>query len=116
MKAKKTLGQKIVARYHSPEKAAAAREDWDTKFSKRDLESADLPAFTPAPESDLVKLVVAGYADCFETKRSNSEARRLIQQGSIQLNGEKLSGAAERTLPVYQTSVDGDILTILLTH
>ncbi len=91
MEAKKSLGEKLVARYHRAETAAAARAEWDTKFSKRDLESAELPEFTPGARRDLVALVAQAYADSFGTKRSNSDVRRLIQQGSIQLNGEKLS-------------------------
>lgn len=107
MEAKKTLGEKIVTRYHSAAKAAAARAGWDAKFSKRDLASAALPEFTPGERCDSVGLVSQAYEACFETKRSNSEVRRLIGQGSIQLNGEKLQDPkAEPDLR------DGDILKL----
>ncbi|MEN8756435.1 MAG: tyrosine--tRNA ligase, partial [Akkermansiaceae bacterium] len=43
MEAKKQLAQKIVSRYHDDAAGQAARDDWDTRFSKRDLNAADLP-------------------------------------------------------------------------
>ena len=44
MEAKKQLARRIVERYHGPEAAQAALEDFNTRFSKkRDLAHADLP-------------------------------------------------------------------------
>ena len=43
MEAKKLLAWKITARYHDAAAADAARADWETRFSKRDLAAADLP-------------------------------------------------------------------------
>jgi tyrosyl-tRNA synthetase len=91
MEAKKSLGGKIVARYHSDDDAAAAREHWDTQFSKRDLEGADLPEVDLAGQGDIIAAVSHAYLSAFDQKRSNGEIRRLITQGSIQLNGEKIT-------------------------
>ena len=41
--AKKALAEKITSRYHGPEAGPAARADWDTRFSKKDLAAAELP-------------------------------------------------------------------------
>ena len=50
------------------------------------------PVFSPASESrDFVSLVVEAYARCFRVRKSRSDARRLIEGGSIQWGGEKVT-------------------------
>ncbi|CAN5277167.1 tyrosine--tRNA ligase [soil metagenome] len=88
MEAKKSLAEKVVARYHGAPGAAAARAGWDTRFSRRDLSAAELPEFDPKSERRLIATVAAAYASLGQI-RSNAEIRRLIQQGSIQLDGQK---------------------------
>ena len=91
MDAKKQLAARIVARYHSPEAAQGALDDFNTRFSKRDLEHADLPIVKiAAPAADVLTAVVNAFAEAFGSKRSRSDARRLVEQGSVQLNGEKV--------------------------
>ena len=91
MESKKALASSIVTRYHSADDAVAARENWETIFSKKDLGSADLPEFTIGDRKDLVGVVGEAYEKAFDSKRSGSDVRRLIQQGSVQLDGEKLT-------------------------
>ncbi len=91
MEAKKQLAQRLVARYHDAADAEAARANWETHFSKRDLDAADLPDFDPAGETGVIALVAVAYEKCFGGARSNSDIRRLIQQGSIQHNGAKIT-------------------------
>ncbi len=94
MEAKKSLAQRITARYHSQQEAVAAREEFETRFSKKDLAHADLPHYTPSGEArDFVSLVVEAYAACFQITKSRGDARRLIEGGSIQWRGEKVSDA-----------------------
>ncbi|MDD5198694.1 MAG: tyrosine--tRNA ligase [Terrimicrobiaceae bacterium] len=90
MVAKKELGRRIVARFHSEADAQHALEDFNTRFSQKDLNSADLPAFTLPPESDIVSIVVAAFTS-LGAQRSRSDARRLVEQGSVQWNGEKVT-------------------------
>ncbi|XHR28089.1 MAG: tyrosine--tRNA ligase [Chthoniobacteraceae bacterium] len=92
MEAKKQLAAKIVARYHSTEAAQAALEDFNTRFSKKDLAHADLPEL-PASGigADIVSAVVAAYAQGFNIKKSRGDARRLVEQGSVQWSGEKIT-------------------------
>jgi tyrosyl-tRNA synthetase len=90
MELKKSLAQRLAARFAGDEAAAAARADWDTRFSKKDLTQAELPHFSPPADSPLIALIVAAYASLGETK-TNSDARRLVEQGSIQLDGTKLT-------------------------
>jgi tyrosyl-tRNA synthetase len=108
MEAKKQLGFRIVERYHSRAAADAALADFETRFSKRDLEHAELPtvALTDiAP--DLVSIVVAAYAQGFQMTRTRSDARRLIEQGSVQINGQKLTDP--KAVPDLKT---GDVLRL----
>ena len=94
--AKATLARQLVKRLHGEEAAARAEADFETKFRKREIpeEVADLLADNPA---DLVAtLVQAGFA------KSRGDARRLIEQGGVRMNGQK-------ALPDATLS-DGDIL------
>ena len=90
MEMKKSLAERVVSRYHDDAAGAAARADWDTRFSKKDLGAADLPDCDLGDERRVIASAALGYAAVGE-KRSNGDIRRLVQQGSIQLDGEKLS-------------------------
>ncbi len=89
LEAKKHLASAIVETYHSRAAAEKTLEDWNARFSEKRLADADLPNFT-AENTDLVSIVVCAYANAFSTTKSRADARRLIEQGSVQLNGEKL--------------------------
>jgi len=91
MEAKKALAGKLVSRYHGPEAATAARDDWEAKFSRKDFEAADLPLYQVGDRRDLLGVVQDAYITAFDSKRSGSDVRRLIQQGSVQLDGEKVT-------------------------
>lgn len=91
MEAKKQLAAKCVAIYHTEADALACREDWDTRFSKRDLSNADLPLVKVGERRDVLGVVLQAYAEAFQQSPSGGEVRRLIQQGSVQLNGEKVT-------------------------
>ena len=104
MEAKKSLARRIAARFHGEEDVAHALEEFNLRFSARNLESADLPEFEPGPSRDFVSLVVEAYARCFQTTRSRSDARRLLEGGSIQWRGEKVSDA-KAVLPAGEAGV-----------
>ncbi len=91
MESKKKLATAIVARYHSAGEAVTARENWDAMFSRKDLGAVELPGFTPGERRDLVGVVAEVYEKIFAAPKSGSDVRRLIQQGSVQLDGEKLT-------------------------
>lgn len=87
LEAKKALAAKIVTRYHSTEAAEQALANWNNRGN---LEEVELPSFEPPAErKDLLGIVQAAFASLEEPK-SGGDVRRLIQQGSIQLDGEKL--------------------------
>ncbi len=92
MDAKKQLARRIVERYHGPEAGNAALEDFNTKFSKRDVENAEWPVVSfEGVNQDIVSLVVAGYEKGYQITKSRGDARRLVEQGSIQLHEEKIT-------------------------
>jgi tyrosyl-tRNA synthetase len=92
MDAKKQLAARIVERYHDKAAAQAALDDFNTRFSKRDLASADLPIVSFAGVNpDIVSIVVAAYAGGFQIAKSRGDARRLVEQGSIHLGENKIT-------------------------
>ena len=104
MDAKKSLARRIAARFHSDTEATQALEDFNTRFSARDLESADLPDFLPGVARDIVSVVVEAFQICFLVTRSRSDARRLVEGGSVQWRGEKI-GDAKAVIPVGEAGV-----------
>lgn len=94
MEAKKELAFRIVERFHDRAAAGAAQADFETRFSKRDLDQAELPEVSLEDVGrDIVSIVVAAYARGHGQARSRGDARRLVEQGSVQLRGEKIADA-----------------------
>ncbi len=92
LEAKKQLAFEIVQTYHSPAVAQKALDEWNTRFSKRDLEHADLPPFSVISAEGLpaVALVSKIYREVFSLEKSHSEVSRLIKQGSVEIDGAKV--------------------------
>jgi tyrosyl-tRNA synthetase len=102
MDVKKELARTIVAEFHSEDHAEAAQKEFERVFSARNLPQ-DIPEIDIEVDGDTVLLakaiVGAGLAS------SNSEARRLITQGGVKVEGEpvrdiKATLGAETTEPV----------------
>lgn len=89
LEAKKHLAATVVETYHSREAAEKTLEEWNARFSEKRLAEADLPEVR-AENTDVVSIVVAAYANAFAITKSRADARRLIEQGSVQLDGEKV--------------------------
>ena len=94
MEAKLNLASTIVARYHSPSAAADARAEFRQKFSEREfpVESAERTVLSAEPMPLVAVITKAGLAP------SKTEARRLIAQGGVELDGEKVTDG-DRILP-----------------
>ena len=108
MEAKKQLAARIVARFHGDKAGNAARADFELRFSKKDLASAELPSLPLAGlGADIVSVVVAAFGQCFQITKSRGDARRLVEQGSIQLGGEKVNDP--KATPAFAT---GDVLKL----
>lgn len=90
LEAKKNLAGEIVCTYHSAAAANKVLADWNARFSEKRLSDAELPLFN-SKAADAVTIVADAYSKAFAIVRSRTEARRLIEQGSIQLDGAKIS-------------------------
>ncbi len=90
MEAKKQLAEKLVSRYHDEDSAVSARADFEAKFAKGDGD-VQWPEVALGDERRLITSVAIAYRDGHGASRSNSDIRRLIQQGGVQLDGEKFS-------------------------
>lgn len=108
MVAKKTLAREIVEAYHGPDAGQRAMEEWERRFSEKRLDQTDLPLFSPpVDDRNIISIVVAAYQAAFGLTRSRGDARRLVEQGSVQLGGEKI-----RDLKTEIILRSGDILRL----
>ena len=90
MDIKKHLAREIVGIYHSPEAGTAAQAEFERVFSQKeipqDMSELQLAAADLADGKIwIVKLLILA-----KMALSNSEARRLIQQGAVTIDGEKI--------------------------
>ncbi len=88
MEAKKRLGEEIVRKYHSPDASRKAREEFEHVFRDKEVPE-DLPTVTldwGAGEIWIIKILTEA-----KLVRSSSEGRRMIKQGAVQVDGEKIS-------------------------
>jgi len=89
MTMKKRLAQQIVTLYHGAEAADRARLDFEKQFSRKeipdDLEEFTLDGGRQAPPLIIDFAVASGIAS------SRSAARRLVEQGAVDLDGERIS-------------------------
>ena len=92
LEAKKQLAFEIVRTYHSLAAAQKTLDEWNTRFSRRDLEHADLPAFSATSGDGLLAVAVVSkvYREVFNLEKSHSEVSRLIKQGSVEIDGAKV--------------------------
>jgi len=90
MEAKKRLAAELVDRFCAEGDGCRAREEFEKVFSKKDLPD-DIRVVDVAWEGEKMRLVKimaqAGVA------KSNSEARRLIQQGAVEIDQKPVKDA-----------------------
>ena len=82
--AKAALARRLVQRLHGEEAAARAEADFDDKFRKRVAPSNVEDREISNPDDVVGSLVETGLA------RSRGDARRLVEQGGVRVNGEKI--------------------------
>jgi tyrosyl-tRNA synthetase len=88
MDAKKTLAYEITAWLNGPDMAAAAAEDFATKFSQREFpEDPRIVSIERGDGKTLLDLVV----ESSEKLKSRNEAKRLIAQGGVNIDGERIT-------------------------
>ncbi len=93
MEAKRKLAREIVARFHSVAESVTAEVEFTQKFSRREFPD-DL---SPIPLSELmypsgsVTVGIAALLVKYGFARSNSESKRLIEQGGVEINLRRIS-------------------------
>ncbi|MCZ6679148.1 MAG: tyrosine--tRNA ligase, partial [Candidatus Poribacteria bacterium] len=89
--AKQRLAREIVTIYHNSDAARAAEVEFDRVHRARQL-PADLPEVTiPASALTDGKIWIANLIKEAGFAKSSGEARRLVQQGGVSLDGEKVT-------------------------
>jgi tyrosyl-tRNA synthetase len=92
MEAKKSLAERLATRYHSASEARHAREEFELRFSRKNLESAELLIYCPAVNlsRDIITLGVDAFDRVLGIQKSRGELRRLVEGGSVSWRGEKI--------------------------
>jgi tyrosyl-tRNA synthetase len=103
--AKRRMAFALTEQYHGEEAAQAAQERFDTLHVRHELPD-EIEEFAFSPDDGQVHLP-ALMAEAFGLSRS--EARRLLTQGGVRLDGDELDGA---TLDVSADSLDGAVLQV----
>lgn len=94
MELKMKLARGIVELFHSREDAQRAEENFVKVFSKRELpedaEELDATSFAIDGKVEIVKFLISNGI-----VSSNSEVKRLVQQGAIKVNQQKVANFKE---------------------
>jgi tyrosyl-tRNA synthetase len=91
MKFKLDLAEAVTAHFHSPQVGAQERESFQTAFSGRDMAAVAEEVTVPGNllvdgRIDVVRLLIEIGA-----VKTGNEARRLLSQGAVKLDGRKLT-------------------------
>jgi tyrosyl-tRNA synthetase len=100
MEAKKRLAGMIVGEYHGAEAARAAREHFETRFQRREV-PANVPIFRLADELWICELMKQ-----LKFVSSTSDARRLIGQGAVRVDGEPVTDVNFRFVPGHHSLLE----------
>lgn len=105
--AKRRMARAVVALYRGEEAAATAETAFDKQFVERGV-PADIPvASIPADAIDGERVYLPRVLAELDLASSRSDARRLIEQGGVKINGDPTS-AEEVTL----AELDGAVLQV----
>jgi tyrosyl-tRNA synthetase len=86
------LAKELVTRYHAGAEADSAAEEFDNVFKNKNVPDDILTIKTWGTEPKWVCKVLADS----ELTESTSAARRLVEQGAVTVNGEKISNVELR--------------------
>jgi tyrosyl-tRNA synthetase len=104
--AKRELARRLVARFHGDEAAKEAEGRFDQLHVRREVPE-DVPEVTAEPGDGGAVHLPALIAEAFGV--STSEARRLLTQGGVKVDGEALDGGR---LDVPMGELDGKVLQV----
>ncbi|MCG3205181.1 MAG: Tyrosine--tRNA ligase [Elusimicrobia bacterium] len=95
MEAKKHLAGLVVTRFHGEGAGKSARENFEQIFSKKENPDEMEEFRFTSKEMDAVELIVAA-----KLASSKNEARRLVEQGGVQLDGQRVNLGEKITVSV----------------
>ena len=103
MELKKRLGREIVAQFHPAKAAAQAQEAFERVFQQRQA-PADVPELAVSAATDGVQTAdsdgatveVARFLAAAGLAPSRSQAKRLLDQGAVELDGQRVSEETAR--------------------
>ena len=98
---KARFAKEIVARFHSAEAARRAEEEFESRFREGEM-PADMPEI--AVQAPAGGILIAQLLKQAALTPSTSEAQRMIDQGGVKLDGERVSDKALK-LPAGRTVV-----------
>lgn len=84
MEAKKSLAAELVARFHGDEAARSAQDYFETRYQKKSMPKEIKKQFS-APDAVWICELIA---DRLGFAKSRGEARRLIAQGAVKVDGK----------------------------
>ena len=96
MEAKKMLSAEIVTRFHGEEKALLAEKEFTNRFSKGN-DPAEIKLIKLSMKASSISILdLLSSEELGEHKlcKSKSEARRMIAQGAVKIDGKKISDEA----------------------
>ncbi len=96
MEAKKMLSAEIVTRFHGEEKALLAEREFTNRFSKGNdpAEIKLIKLSMKASSISILDLLSSEELGDHKLCKSKSEARRMIAQGAVKIDGNKISDDA----------------------
>jgi len=103
MEAKKQLAAELVVRFHGANAGADARAAFEKRFQRRELPN-DVPEFAWTGGSDRVG--VCRLLHDTGLAASKGEARRLVEQGAVRIDGERVADPVEEIAAVGSPLVE----------
>jgi tyrosyl-tRNA synthetase len=89
------FAKEIVGRFHGPDAARRAEEDFEQRFRDREMPEEMAEVTVKAPEGGILISQLLRQAGLTP---STSEAQRTIEQGGVKLDGERVSDKALKIL------------------
>ena len=86
---KAILAGELVSRFHTREAALSAREQFDAQFARKEIPK-DIPEYALAKDMDRAAVFLPRVLKDAGLVKSTSEARRLIKQSAITMDGRKV--------------------------
>lgn len=95
------LAEEIVERFHNAAAAAQAKEDFFARFARHEIPD-DIPELTVSANGE--GLLISNLLKAAGLVPTTSEANRLIDQGGVKINAEKISDRS-LVIPVGESNI-----------